>query len=317
MTRTWNDYTRQAILEDYVPDCDLGNFAANGECGAIGNNNFGKNNPNATRWDPDVLNGYGKRDANWDFSTEIQHELRPGFAVTGGYYYNNGGYTRQAGSRKRVTDNLLVAPADYDTYCIKAPTRMQAAGRRRLRCVRQREHQTGQFGRVQNFVTVAGAVRRIREPQRLLQRRGRCPAGAGHPPRRRRRHRPFRGQTTASSSTAPGELVNCRVVTPFQGQTHNKAHGVFPLPAGFVTSFAYQNLSGPTYNATYVASGGRDRSSRSARPLSGGADDGGHPARRAPDAVRRPHHAARPPALPCRSRSRKFRLQLNLEPITP
>ncbi len=57
---------------------------ASGECGPIGNNNFGQNNPNATSYAPGVLKGYGKRDHNWDFTTEIQHELIQGLAVTGG-----------------------------------------------------------------------------------------------------------------------------------------------------------------------------------------------------------------------------------------
>ena len=62
-SRAWNDANG-----NYVPDCDLGNFAANGECGAINNQNFGKNNPLAERWDTDVLHGWGVRDSNWDFS---------------------------------------------------------------------------------------------------------------------------------------------------------------------------------------------------------------------------------------------------------
>ena len=41
-TRSWTDSN-----DNYVPDCDLGNFGANGECGAVANQNFGKNNPNA------------------------------------------------------------------------------------------------------------------------------------------------------------------------------------------------------------------------------------------------------------------------------
>ena len=35
-TRTWNDANR-----NYVPECDLLNVAANGECGALSNENFG------------------------------------------------------------------------------------------------------------------------------------------------------------------------------------------------------------------------------------------------------------------------------------
>ena len=79
---------------NYVPDCDLGNFSGNGECGPINDQNFGKNNPNATQIDPAVLSGYGKRDSNWDITAEVQHQLASGIGITGGYYFNNGGYYR-------------------------------------------------------------------------------------------------------------------------------------------------------------------------------------------------------------------------------
>ena len=122
---------------------------------------------------------------------------------TGGYYYNNGGYTaRRAAAGKRVTDNLLVGPDDYDTVLRQGTARFAAAERRRLRRLRQRQHQAEQFGQVSNLVTRARAVRRIREPQRLLQRRDRRPrsrrasgsAAASIPA--------ARWPATASSSTA-------------------------------------------------------------------------------------------------------------------
>ena len=263
VTRNWSDTNR-----NYVPDCDLGNFGINGECGAISNNNFGQNNPNATVWDPDVLNGYGKRDANWDFSTEIQHELRPGFGITGGYYWNNGGYTRQSGSRQRVTDNLLVTQADYDTYCIKAPTNEFLPGGGGYDVCGLANVDQDSFGKVQNFVT-------SREPFGEFESRNdffniafdaRLPHGI------RLGGGADTGRSVADNCfvvDSPQELVNCRVVTPFKAQTQFKAHGVFPLPAGFVTSFAYQNLSGPTYNATYVATAAEIIGL--GRPLSGGA----------------------------------------------
>jgi hypothetical protein len=50
------------------------------------------------------------------------------------------------------------------------------------------------------------------------------------------------------------DLLNCRVVTPFKAQTQLKLFGVFPLPGKAVFSFAYQNLSGPSYGANYSAS---------------------------------------------------------------
>ena len=152
----WNDYVSAwAIRErgNYVPDCDLGNFGINGECGAISNNNFGQNNPNATVYDPDVLNGYGKRDANWDFSTEIQHELRPGFGRHRRLLLQQRRLYRQAGSRKRVTDNLLVTQADYDTYCIKAPSNADLPGGGGYDVCGLANVDQDSFGKVQNFVT--------------------------------------------------------------------------------------------------------------------------------------------------------------------
>jgi hypothetical protein len=47
------------------------------------------------------------------------------------------------------------------------------------------------------------------------------------------------------------DLLNCHVVTPFSAQTQLKLYGVLPLPAKFVASAAYQNLSGPSYGANY------------------------------------------------------------------
>lgn len=112
--RSWNDANG-----DYVPDCDLGNFTANGECGAISNNNYGQANPNAIVWDPDILNGL--RDNNWDLSAELQQELMDGLSVTVGYYFNTAGYNQENNSKNRVTDNLAVTPADYDMFCVTAP----------------------------------------------------------------------------------------------------------------------------------------------------------------------------------------------------
>ena len=75
-TRRWIDANK-----NYVPDCDLGDFAQNGECGGISNTNFGKQNPNVTRWDPRVLEGWGQRDSNWDTSYEVQHEIVQGLSL--------------------------------------------------------------------------------------------------------------------------------------------------------------------------------------------------------------------------------------------
>jgi len=270
-SRNWDDLTYPVgdpRRGNFVPDCDLGDFAINGECGAIGNNNFGKNNPNATVWDPNVLSGWGKRDSNWDFSTEIQHELRPGFGITGGYYYNNGGYTRQANSRRRVTDNLLVTPADYDPFCIIAPKNAGLPNGGGYEVCGLYNIKPTLFGQTQNYVTA-------REPFGDYESRNdffnvAIDARVAHGIR-------LGGGVDTGRSVAgncfvvdsPQELLNCRVVAPFSAQTQYKGHGVFPLPAGFITSFAHQNLAGPSYNATYTATAAEIIGL--GRPLSGGA----------------------------------------------
>src|SRR5262249_22647378 len=108
--RDWTDSNR-----DFVPNCDFSNPQANGECGRLSDLNFGQQNPRATQIDPDVLRGFGKRSYNWETSAAIQHELVRGLAVQGAYY-------RRWFGNFRVTDNLEVAPADFDPFCIAVPT---------------------------------------------------------------------------------------------------------------------------------------------------------------------------------------------------
>ena len=84
VNRTWNDSfypVGDPRRGNYVPDCDLANRALNGECGAMANQNFGGLNV-TTRYADDALLGYGARGYNWDFTTEVQHELRPGVSMT-------------------------------------------------------------------------------------------------------------------------------------------------------------------------------------------------------------------------------------------
>ncbi len=81
------------------------------------------------------------RDNNWDMSTEIQHELTRGLSVNGGYYFNNGGYFRNTDSVQRSTDNELVAPGDFDQFCVTAPIGSAPAERRRLPDLRPLGHQ--------------------------------------------------------------------------------------------------------------------------------------------------------------------------------
>lgn len=75
--RSWGDTNG-----NYYPDCNLGNFGANGECGAISDQNFGRQNPRALQWSDAVRTD--NRDNNWDMSAEVQHEITRGLSINGG-----------------------------------------------------------------------------------------------------------------------------------------------------------------------------------------------------------------------------------------
>ncbi len=116
-TRTWNDSTfavGDPRRGNFVPDCNLVDYTANGECGALSNAaTFGVNIPNIN-YDPDVLRGWGKRVYNWEFTTTIQHELMPRLGV-------ELQYARRWYGNLRVADDLAVTRADYDQFSFVAP----------------------------------------------------------------------------------------------------------------------------------------------------------------------------------------------------
>ena len=115
VTRTWTDANR-----DYVPQCDLVNPGANGECAQISNPAFGTAVP-ADVFDKDLISGFNHRQANWEFSTSVQHELTPGMALDVGYF-------RRAWAHFRVTDNILVGPEDFTRFDIVAPSNPNLPG---------------------------------------------------------------------------------------------------------------------------------------------------------------------------------------------
>ncbi len=98
---------------DFVPDCDLNNFALNGECGALNNPNFGSVIPGTT-YDPDLMTGWGKRSFNWEFTTSIQQEIVPRMSV-------EVQYARRWYGNIRIMDDLAVGASDYSPVTITTP----------------------------------------------------------------------------------------------------------------------------------------------------------------------------------------------------
>ena len=124
--RPWTDSNN-----NYIPDCDVQNFAAQdlsasgGDiCGAMSSVNFGKFIPSSTIFDDSVLNK--NRDFLWDVNIDLQHELTHGLSVNASYNHNwDGNFT--------VTENPLAEPANFDEFCITVPNdpRLTNAGQQR------------------------------------------------------------------------------------------------------------------------------------------------------------------------------------------
>jgi hypothetical protein len=68
----------------------------------------------STRYDPETLEGWGRRPYNWEFSTGIQQEVAPRVGVDVSYFRRwYGNFT--------VTDNEAVAASDFGSFTVTAP----------------------------------------------------------------------------------------------------------------------------------------------------------------------------------------------------
>jgi hypothetical protein len=107
-SRGWTDANG-----DFVADCDFLNPAANGECQAWSNLNWGQQGQ-TTAVNPDVQEGWGKRNWDWQFSAGIQQEIAPRFSV-------DVTYSRRWWGNFFVTDNRALGPEDWDEVTLTAP----------------------------------------------------------------------------------------------------------------------------------------------------------------------------------------------------
>ena len=106
--RSWNDTNR-----NFVPDCNLANRAANGECGDMDNRRFATDVFSVT-YDPDVVSGWGVRPYSWEFGASVQRELVPRVSATVAYFRRwNGNFA--------MTDNLATTAADYTLFNLPVP----------------------------------------------------------------------------------------------------------------------------------------------------------------------------------------------------
>jgi hypothetical protein len=110
-SRNWQD-----LDNDKVIDCDILNFAQNGECAALTGNdtNFGGVSGNITQVNPDTLKGWGVRQNDWQWGITVQHEVIPRLSA-------EVAYNRRWFQGDKITDNRLRGPSDYETFTLTAP----------------------------------------------------------------------------------------------------------------------------------------------------------------------------------------------------
>jgi hypothetical protein len=273
--RAWTDANG-----NYVPDCDFTNPAISGECGPSGNVNFGKGTP-AIRYAPNTVTGWNTRGSNWELSTGVQHQLRSGLSVDASYH-------RRQNANFRVTDNLLVSPADYDPYCVTVPTDSRLPGGGGQSLCGLYDITPTKFGVADTVVTLSnrfGKQSQIYDGVDVVFN-GRLPGRVT-----------FQGgtntgrtaisacyvidspQALVAPSASPAFISStsslalpqqfCRIAPPFLTQI--KFFGVYPLPWwGLQASAAYQSYPGPEINATYPVANALVAQSLG-RDLSGGA----------------------------------------------
>jgi Carboxypeptidase regulatory-like domain len=100
-TRSWTDSNH-----DGIPQVS--------ELGPLSNTSFGQVSI-ATHYDPTTIQGFDHRRNNWEVSATLTHELAARVSTELSYF-------RRAQGHFTTTDNLDVAPSDFQPYCVTAPT---------------------------------------------------------------------------------------------------------------------------------------------------------------------------------------------------
>ena len=268
VTRNWTDTNR-----NYVPDCDVTNPLAQGPtaagvlqtidtCGAMSDANFGKPTVSTTV-DPDILSGH--RGYNWEFSAGIQHEILPRVSIDVSYFRRwYGDFT--------VTDNRVVAPADYSPFSIVAPSDSRLPNGGGYTVSGLYDLNPNKVGQVDNYFTQAAAYGQQYEHWNgfdvVLNARPRGGVLLQG------------GLSTGTTMTDNCEVVTkvdnpsplyCHQQTNWMGQTQVKFVGAYLVPRVDVqVSGTLQSVPGPVILANYVVANALVQPSLG-RPLSGNA----------------------------------------------
>ncbi|MBM3777327.1 MAG: TonB-dependent receptor [Acidimicrobiia bacterium] len=241
-TRTWNDAN-----QNFFPEGDPRNPAANGELGPSTNAAFGTS-VITNFFDPAMLTD--NRPYTWQISTSVERELREDLRLSVGYF-------RTSHYNQTIVDNTAVTPSDYDSFCITTPSHAAlpgGGGQRvcgfadvsfagRARVPRNTTKPDSTFGdQTEEFNGIDVEMRYRFGEGGLLQ------GGVSL------------GQTVNNScivvdspqgisGSVPFDF--CKVTVPWwDGNGQFKVSAAYPLPYGVEFSAIYQNLVGPAIQAT-------------------------------------------------------------------
>jgi hypothetical protein len=229
-TRSWNRDTNG----DLIPQVE--------ELGPLASSTFGTSI--VTRgYDDELRYGWFKRPYNWEYSGTVQQQLLARVSAEVAYYHRTfGGLT--------TTDNLDVAPTDYDSYCVTAPSdaRLPAGGGYRL-CGLS-DIRANKFGVSSNNVITK---------ESNFAKRKQAWDGVDFSTNAR-----LGGNLYLSGGVSVGRQVTntCAVIVDqpagqFCDNSPNwlpreKVSGTYTFPWDFQTGFAFQSNPGPQITASYA-----------------------------------------------------------------
>jgi len=155
-TRSWNDATFGAAdprSGNYVPNCELLNPSANGECGPLANPNFARVTPSLLTVDPAATNGWNTREYSWDLNLAVVQEVFPRVSV-------ELGYVRRTWGNTLATDNRALTTADFDPFVYNVPSdpKLPGGGGYPLTFYDIKPAKFGQFENFRTFADNLGGV---------------------------------------------------------------------------------------------------------------------------------------------------------------
>ena len=249
-TRSWGDANG-----DFVPNCNLTDVFANGECGQLSNINLGKNTK-VTQYSSDILTK--NRGYNWQVAASVQHELRPNLGLNAGYY-------RTWYGNFSIVDNLAVTRADFDTFCVNTPVDSRLPGGGAQRICGLYDVNPSKFGQANFLATQAANYGKKTEQYNGMDVSLNARFGVGGlfqggmSTGETRFSNCFDVDSPAILTLVTGfgpadqQKLYCKWKLPFRGQAQYKASTIYPGPWGIQVAGVFQNVAGVPQSANYPA----------------------------------------------------------------